>query len=224
MNRKKDQTRQVLTDEIYESIKSLLMDHVIQPGERVSIDGLARELKVSQTPIREALARLESDDLVVRKPLTGYSATPVLTLNELIELYEFRFMLEPRAIETSTKLMTVEGEERLKEELNLAKKITTGETYSTYRSVSEHDQRFHQLIVTLSGNTFMDAAFKRSHCHLHLFRLNPTSAPIQKMAIREHSIILKAILSRDPKEARAAMTSHLENSRDRILPFILKQA
>jgi DNA-binding GntR family transcriptional regulator len=70
----------------------------------------------------------------------------------------------------------------------------------------------------------MEAAFKRSHCHLHLFRLNPTSAPIQKMAIREHSLILKAILSRDPKEARAAMTSHLENSRDRILPFILKQA
>jgi DNA-binding GntR family transcriptional regulator len=223
MNRKKEASRQVLTDDIYESIKSLLMDHVIQPGERVSIDGLARELNVSQTPIREALARLESDDLVVRKPLTGYSATPVLTLTELIELYDFRFMLEPKAIETATKLMTVEGEEKLKAELNLAKKITMGETYAAYRSVSEHDQRFHQLIVTLSGNPFMDAAFRRAHCHLHLFRLNPTSAPIQKMAIREHSMILGAILSRNPKEARAAMSTHLENSRDRILPFILKQ-
>lgn len=223
MNRKKEASRQVLTDDIYESIKSLLMDHVIQPGERVSIDGLARELNVSQTPIREALARLESDDLVVRKPLTGYSATPVLTLTELIELYDFRFMLEPKAIEAATKLMTVEGEEKLKAELNLAKKITMGETYAAYRSVSEHDQRFHQLIVTLSGNPFMDAAFRRAHCHLHLFRLNPTSAPIQKMAIREHSMILGAILSRNPKEARAAMSTHLENSRDRILPFILKQ-
>ncbi len=223
MNRKKEASRQVLTDDIYESIKSLLMDHVIQPGERVSIDGLARELNVSQTPIREALARLESDDLVVRKPLTGYSATPVLTLTELIELYDFRFMLEPKAIEAATKLMTVEGEEKLKAELNLAKKITMGETYAAYRSVSEHDQRFHQLIVTLSGNPFMDAAFRRAHCHLHLFRLNPTSAPIQKMAIREHSMILGAILSRNPKEARVAMSTHLENSRDRILPFILKQ-
>jgi DNA-binding GntR family transcriptional regulator len=132
-------------------------------------------------------------------------------------------MLEPKAIETATKLMTVEGEEKLKAELNLAKKITMGETYAAYRSVSEHDQRFHQLIVTLSGNPFMDAAFRRAHCHLHLFRLNPTSAPIQKMAIREHSMILGAILSRNPKEARAAMSTHLENSRDRILPFILKQ-
>lgn len=224
MTSKKDANRQVLTDEIYESIKSLLMDHVIQPGERVSIDGLARDLKVSQTPIREALARLESDDLVVRKPLTGYSASPVLTLNELIELYEFRFMIETRAVETATKLLTVEGEELLKAELNYAKKITTGEKYSAYRSMSEHDQRFHSLIVNLSGNTFMDAAYKRAHCHLHLFRLNPTSTPVQKLAIKEHSMIFRAMLSRDGRAAREAMVQHLENSRDRILPFIFKQA
>ena len=178
----------------------------------------------SPSPIREALARLESDDLVVRKPLTGYSATHVLTLGELIKLYDFRFMLEPKAIETATKLLTVEGEELLKDELNLAKKSTTGEKYSVYKSVSEHDHRFHQLIVTLSGNNFMEVAYKRAHCHLHLFRLNPTSSPVQKLAIKEHSLILKAMLARDPKSAREAMTSHLENSRDRILPFILKKA
>ena len=220
---KKNEIRQVLTDETYESIKSLLMDHVIQPGVRVSIDGLARDLKVSQTPIREALARLESEDLVVRKPLTGYSATPVLTLNELIEMYEFRFMIEPLAIESATKLLTVEGEKLIKNELNLAKKITTGEKYAVYRSVSEHDHRFHSLIVTLSGNSFMDAAYKRAHCHLHLFRLNPTSTLVQRLAIKDHGLIFKAMLTRDPKAARNAMMRHLENSRDRILPFILKQ-
>lgn len=215
-------TRQVLTDEIYELIKSMLMDHLIQPGERISIDNLARKLNVSQTPIREALARLESDELVVRKPLTGYSATPVLTPSQLVELYEFRFLIEPHAIESATKILTVEGEDKLKAEMTTAKKIPTGSAYSSYRSMSEHDARFHQLICHLAGNVFIESAFLKTHCHLHLFRLNPTSSATQKMALREHSGIVKAILSRDSKAARLAMVGHLEGSRDRMLPFVFK--
>lgn len=224
MSLQHETTRQVLTDEIYEHIKSLLMDHEIQPGERILIDGLARDLKVSQTPIREALARLESEDLVVRKPLTGYSATSLLTLDELMALYDFRFMIEPRAIAVATKLLTVEGEERLKEELDRAKESKTGEKYAVYREMSEHDHRFHSLIVSLSKNTFMETAYTRAHCHLHMFRLNPTSAIAQKMALREHVLIFKAMISRDPKAASKAMTEHIENSRDRFLSFIIKKS
>ncbi|MEI6216664.1 MAG: GntR family transcriptional regulator [Actinomycetes bacterium] len=217
---KKEKTRQVLTDEIYESIKSLLMDHDIQPGDRVSIDDLARRLKVSQTPIREALARLESDELVVRKPLAGYSATPILTPSQLVELYEFRFLVEPRAVENATKVLTSEGIEQLKAELAEGKKIHTGSTYSTYRQLSEHDARFHQLIFKLARNGFIESAFLKSHCHLHLFRLSPTSPSAQQKALREHGVIVKAMIARDPKVARAAMVSHLEGSRDRMLPYV----
>ena len=45
------------------------MDHILPPGERVNIDALARELDVSPTPVREALARLEADGLVRKRPL-----------------------------------------------------------------------------------------------------------------------------------------------------------
>ena len=72
--------RNVLADDVYELVKAMVMDHVIRPGARVSIDGLARELAVSPTPVREALARLESDGLVLKEPLKGYRATPLLTL------------------------------------------------------------------------------------------------------------------------------------------------
>src|SRR5438046_10671229 len=75
--------RQVLADDVYEAVKALVMDHVIAPGARVSIDGLARELGVSQTPIREALARLEPDGLVTKAPLRGDSASPLLTSAEV---------------------------------------------------------------------------------------------------------------------------------------------
>jgi DNA-binding GntR family transcriptional regulator len=214
--------RQVLTDEVYESIKSLLMDHVILPGARVSIDGLARELKVSQTPVREALARLEADELVVRKPLTGYSSTPVLTLKELLDLYDFRFMIEPRATELATKKLTVDGEKRLKSELAIGKKITSGSNYVSYRALTEHDARFHNLVLELSTNTFMESSFIKTHCHLHLFRLSPTSAANRILAVKEHGEIVKAMLSRDAQIARSTMLSHLVGSRERFLPYVLE--
>ena len=50
--------RSVLSDEIYEMIKGMIFDHEIAPGSRVNIDALAVQLDVSQTPVREALARL----------------------------------------------------------------------------------------------------------------------------------------------------------------------
>ena len=214
--------RQVLTDEVYESIKSLLMDHVILPGARLSIDGLARDLKVSQTPVREALARLEADELVVRKPLTGYSSTPVLTLKELLDLYDFRFMIEPRATELATKKLTIEGEKRLKTELSTGRKISPGGNYAAYRTLSEHDARFHNLILELSTNTFMESSFIKTHCHLHIFRMSPTSAANRNLAVKEHGEIVKAMLSRDPQAARVAMLKHLMGSRERFLPYLLE--
>ena len=219
---KKAKSRPVLTDDTYEQIKSLLMDHLIEPGERVSIDGLARTLKVSQTPIREALVRLESDGLVIRKPLTGYSATPVLTLGQLIELYEFRFVIEPKAIELATLKLTPDDEKLLRDELAVVKKISMGSTYATYKDVFHHHNRFHQLIFNLSGNTFLESTFLKTHCHLHLFRLNPTTQKYQTKALREHGEIVRAISSRNPQKAREAMIKHLENSRDRMLAIVFK--
>ncbi len=65
--------RTVLSDETYSRIREMLLTHEIAPGERINIDALARDLDVSQTPVREALARLESDDLVIKEPLRGYA-------------------------------------------------------------------------------------------------------------------------------------------------------
>ena len=101
--------RQMLADDVYEAIKTMLMDHVIRPGARISIDGLAREFQVSSTPVREALARLESEGLAVKEPLKGYRATPLLSLAEFDDLYRFRQLLEPWAARRAAELIDDDG-------------------------------------------------------------------------------------------------------------------
>ena len=62
-------SRQVLADHVYEELLASLMDGRLEPGATVSIDGTARELDVSPTPVREALARLEHTGMVRRVAL-----------------------------------------------------------------------------------------------------------------------------------------------------------
>ena len=81
--------RSVLSDDIYEMIKAMIFDHEIAPGSKVNIDALAVQLDVSQTPVREALARLESDGLIAKEPLKGYKATALLSLKEFNDLFSF---------------------------------------------------------------------------------------------------------------------------------------
>src|SRR5690348_15298938 len=82
-------------ESVFQALKARLMDHDLEPGTKLSIDGLARELDVSQTPVREALARCESEGLVVRRPNAGYLVAPLLDRAGLDDLYDIRLLLEP---------------------------------------------------------------------------------------------------------------------------------
>ncbi len=83
-----------LAEEAYEAIFAQLMALRIAPGSRITVDNLAREFSVSQTPIREALGRLEGEGLVIKTHLIGYSAAPQITRRRFDELYDLRLLLE----------------------------------------------------------------------------------------------------------------------------------
>lgn len=207
--------RQVLADSVYEAIKAMVMDHEIQPGARVGIESLARTLEVSPTPVREALARLESDGLVTKRSLAGYRATELLTARGLEELFEMRLLLEP----TATALAAVNAdEEQLDAIENLVEEMRgrpgSGERYVVYREFAAADQRFHDTIACAAGRSLLADAVERLHSHLHIFRLSsiPGAGPL---TLAEHDRILRAILRRNPDRAAEAMTEHLRRSLER---------
>ncbi|MGH3366348.1 MAG: GntR family transcriptional regulator [Nocardioidaceae bacterium] len=207
--------RNVLADDVYEATKAMLMDHVVQPGARVSIDGLGRELAVSPTPVREALARLESDGLVVKEPLKGYRATSLLTLEEFEDLFAFRRLLEPWAARRAAERITPQRAEELRRELESAV-APLAANYEAYKTLTAHDSRFHAMIMRFSGSEQARVAFERTHCHLHLFRLHYERA-IGPEALAEHRRIADAVASGYADAAEAAMVAHLESAmRERL--------
>jgi len=233
--------RTILSDETYYRTRELLLNHQIAPGERINIDALARELEVSQTPVREALARLEADDLVVKEPLRGYTATALLTVSQIQDLFEFRSLIEPWAAQHSARNITEDGKRRLLEELETGKEAENLAIDDAYAAMSEHDARFHTLIAELSGSRFVQEAYVRTHCHMHLFRLYTVLRTWMEepredaevigelfelyyqpksgfLAFKEHQEIAAAIIAGDDEAAGTLMLEHIQNSLHRFAP------
>lgn len=98
--------RQVLADHVHDEILESLMDGRLEPGASVSIDGTARELEVSPTPVREALARLEHTGLVRRVTLKGYRVAPLFSSEDFAQLMEARLAIEPVTTRLACERMT----------------------------------------------------------------------------------------------------------------------
>ena len=207
--------RHTLVDDVYESLKTWIMDRVVTAGTRVNIDAAARDLGVSPTPVREALVRLEAEGFVVRQPARGYSVTPTMTAAELEELYQLRLLLEPWGAASAAARMTPGSAARLRAEIATCPTAPADDGYEAYRAIVAHDQRFHDLVLELAGNDHVRTAFARTNCHLHVFRLH-YGRGMGSQALAEHEAVVAALTGGDPEAAEAAMRAHLVQARDRL--------
>lgn len=217
-------SRQTLTDSVYEAVQEMVMEQHIEPGARVNIDLLARQLNVSPTPVREALARLEMDGLVIKEPLRGYTITPTLDVKNFNDLYDLRRLLEPFAARAAAErrddkaLRALESEIRDMRQTVEASGGSAGKGYHEYRDFAWQDARFHEVVAGMSGNSLLSDTLRRLRSHLHLYRLYHlyyTTAEIGTATVIEHDAILAAIRAGDADRAEVAMLEHINRSRDR---------
>lgn len=209
--------RSSIVDDVYDSIYQRLMSLDIAPGSRIPIEALARELAVSQTPVREALSRLVREGLVRKAHLIGYSAAPQLTRKEFDDLYTFRLLLEPEGARLACRNMTSDGLARLEEAAaDMGRGEPPVDRNSRYSRFARTDAHFHEEILRIAGNEVMRHALVDQHVHLHIFRLMFHSRVTQE-ALEEHENLLSAFRAGDEHAAHAAMVAHIERSRDRLL-------
>jgi DNA-binding GntR family transcriptional regulator len=203
---------------VYDNIYDRLMALQIAPGARIAIDALARDLDVSQTPIREALGRLEREGLVRKAHLIGYSAAPQLTRKQFDDLYRFRQLLEPEGARLASLNMTPAA---LAEIETAAEQMTGGGTpedrNSRYSRFARADAHLHDSIMKVAGNEVIRHALSSQHVHLHIFRLM-FHARVTAEALDEHERLMAAFRAGDADGAERAMRDHIQCSYDRLLP------
>ncbi len=183
--------RSVLADEVYEILKSKLMDNIVEPGSRLSIDGLSRDLKVSPTPIREALARLESDGLVTKRAHSGYTAAPLIDARAFEELFRMRLLLEPACAAWAALTATAAQITSMEELIAEMGEPVSGDDYESYKTFAAQDAAFHLALAAATGVSLMVETLERLRPHAQLYRLY-YNVGITDDALHEHERVLTA--------------------------------
>ncbi|MFC7619324.1 GntR family transcriptional regulator [Microlunatus sp. GCM10028923] len=212
--------RQPLADQMYRVLLGQLMDGVRGPGEPLNIGALSRELAVSQTPLREALARLEHTGLVRREALRGYRVASVMSLTEVRQLRDARLAIEPALAAGAATLATPEflaAIEETHQEFDASVGVADRDTEG-FQAYWRSDDRFHGLIAAQAGNPFLELAYSALAGQIQRFRMfSKMGRTGSHHAAPEHNLIMQALAQGDAEAAAARMRDHITGAAARIL-------
>ena len=202
-----------LGDQVYKTLREYLGSHVIVPGQRLQEAPLALMLGVSRTPVREALARLESEGLITAD---GRSfIVPVLSEADIDEIYELRGMLEPAALAQAAASLT---DPKALSDLALAlRDAEAAERSGDAEGFIDANARFHAGWHELVSNRRLLRAIALSAGHVRYLRvLTLNHAAARKAALAGMKNILAALRKRDGERAVRVMREHLRVARHHL--------
>jgi DNA-binding GntR family transcriptional regulator len=195
-------------DRVYRLLKGWLIECEFAPGEFLAEVDLARRCDTSRTPVREACNRLAQDGWMLRHRHRGYQVAPV-SIKALLETYEFRKILE---CFTTEKVAQIGSNAQLAQ-LRDAVSIEEDRSADVHRIIEASDA-FHMSIARIAGNQKVIEQLTLTLEYLHRFdRLSAR----RELSWIPHGEILSALEARRPAEARQAMATHIDFSRDRML-------
>jgi DNA-binding GntR family transcriptional regulator len=198
--------RSVLRDQIREILLERILDGTYAPGERIKELQVAKELAVSQGPVREAMRELEYLGMIVSEPHRGARVREV-TAQELAEIYPVRAAIEEVAArEAATRLDGDVGAlERELEAMHDAAR--DGDVHE----LLVHDVLFHRLVVAASGNRMLGQVWRSLRVEARtLITLFRTDADLHEIA-ETHRPVLEALRAGDSARAGRTLRKHIEH-------------
>jgi DNA-binding GntR family transcriptional regulator len=202
-----------LSQRIYEILKNQIINEELASGERLLDDKLASSFGVSRTPVREALTRLASEDLVEITPRSGIYVKK-LTKKDVEEIYEIRKVLEGLAVREATSVIDGKKLEQLNLLLQKAERSLNGDDC---QSCIDFDVVLHNSILKNCQNSRLYSIITNLNTLIHVFRVRiARNKEKAKQALSEHEAILNAIKARNPEKAEKAMMEHIEKSKEYI--------
>lgn len=196
-------------DAVHDTLKGAVVSGLLQPGSYLREERLAEVFEVSRTPIREALLRLESEQLLTRNRRRGLVVAAV-TVEQILEVYTIREALDGIAARLAAQFATASDLIEMEEVNELI-----DEAYQTgdYDRVARLNVDFHEVISRASRNVMLHEFIRNVHTWVLRFQ-STTFSHVGRApeAIAEHSMIIVAIRKRDEVDAEETARRHIRNS------------
>jgi DNA-binding GntR family transcriptional regulator len=204
---------QPLVEMVTERLMAAIISGELPPGDRISEQGLARQMGVSRGPLREALRRLEGRKLIERTPNKG-ARVATLSTSDLDALLIVREALEGMASRLAAEKMTDDEINELKKLLEKHGSMADLRKGTGYYQESR-DFDFHfRIIQGCRNDKLISILCDDLYDLLRVYRYKSSTLKGRaRQAFEEHQRIINAIAARSPEAAEAAMREHLRNAR-----------
>jgi DNA-binding GntR family transcriptional regulator len=200
-----------LYQQVYDHLRAEITRGVYRPGQRLLVEQLSSELGVSQTPVRAALTRLQSDGLIAILPRKG-TFVATTTPKEVREVFQLRRIIECASAESPEPLSAelLQEFERVVEE---SVALIDGERFLDYARYLQLDVEFHNLVVGLLQNQRASAFYQTLRWPVQLMlALVGSDNQRSSATVDEHREIVISLKAGDVMRAKEALLRHLANS------------
>jgi len=207
----------------YHQIRQGIVEGVYRPGERIVETRLADDLRLSRTPIREAIRMLQSEGLVLSLPNRG-ATVRALTAEDIGDLYEVRGRLEALAGELAASRATPDQVDRL----GAAEAAFAGavremdiDDIESIRTVFRLNDEFHAVMLEGARNGRLTQTLVRTVDHPLVFQaFRHYDLPAMRRSAQFHRLIFEAIQARESARAANLVLEHVLQGRDQLLAVV----
>ena len=208
-----------LTDRAYDVIKRRIIELKLAPGVIFTETQLAKELKLSKTPVREALARLRREHLVEVSARSGYRASSI-TLQDARDLFALRMLLEEEAVRMAARHLPDPGYlSRLEE---LCRTSYRPDDKASITQFLRANTEFHGMIARASGNPRLaDMLLEVLDQMERLFHVGLALMPRSDQIVHEHRDLLNALISGDEPRAAEIAVKQLHTSQGMVIDALM---
>lgn len=212
--KKQKKSKDDFTQEAYMGIRRMFFLNEIIPGQKISYGDLSKRLGMSTTPVIQALKRLEYQGLVRHESNRGYY-TENISLKEIIEIYEFRELIEISLLPKTISRIDKKGLKTLKKALESHLKAVR-DIYLKERLLK--DMEFHLALATLSGCTIQINTLKSLFDLLYLkYRGNILFVTPMDTVDSEHIKLYEYIADSNLEGATLVLKQHISNVKEHAI-------
>lgn len=202
-----------LSDKAYEIVKEKIVTH--NNEDYISLRKMAKELDMSYTPAREAFQRLEREGFLKLVPNVGYFISK-LDLEEIIKIYQVRECLELFVLDKVFDLINEDTIQKLNGYLE--KQINNYEK-EDFRNYYKNDEYFHRVFFEIYNNPYFTTMINNAR-EKYFIGSTKTVFELKKHevvgAIEEHKELIEKIKDGNKEETIKVLTTHIENSKNRV--------
>lgn len=206
-----------LKELVVEELRQRIIDGRMRLGAGLSENGLAAELGISKTPVREALLQLKLEGLVEVQPQRGTYVFR-LAADQVVMISELREILEVAAVAAAIKRNHDALVTKMTRILDGMRRAFDADDRVAYRTL---DGEYHEAIIDLCGNPYIHDAYSQIGFRIQALRARLShEALLNRLSIRDHREMLKLVKARDVPALQALMRSHINQTRQSYLDVL----